>query len=84
MNKEIKFTIDKEKLTVKVERTFDAPRDLVFDAVSAIPGAVCRKPGGAFYLCAKLPLASAEDFAVYLLEQHNVNGATAMVAPARA
>jgi PhnB protein len=32
MNKEIRFTIDKEKLTVKVERAFDAPADLVWSA----------------------------------------------------
>jgi aspartate aminotransferase len=70
-----------EAYTNRVREEYRRRRDLVFEALSAIPGVVCRKPSGAFYICARLPVASAEDFAIFLLEQFSVDGATVMVAP---
>ena len=38
-------------------------RDLVYDALVALPGVVVRRPEGAFYLCARLPVDDANAFA---------------------
>lgn len=60
---------------------YQARRDLVFQAVSRWPGTVCRKPGGAFYLMARLPVDDAEKFVIWLLDTFSVDGCTTMLAP---
>jgi aspartate aminotransferase len=57
-------------------------RDVVYEALTAIPGVALRKPEGAFYLCAQLPVDDAERFAIYLLREFHLDGETVMVAPA--
>jgi aspartate aminotransferase len=57
-------------------------RDLVFAALSRMPGVVTRKPEGAFYICAKLPIDDANAFVEFLLRDFDLNGETVMVAPA--
>lgn len=57
-------------------------RDVVYEALVATPGIVLRKPEGAFYLCARLPVGDAEAFATFLLRDFEVDGETVMVAPA--
>jgi aspartate aminotransferase len=57
-------------------------RDLICETLDAIPGVVCHKPKGAFYTVAKLPVRDAEHFAVYLLDEFDLDGRTVMVAPA--
>jgi aspartate aminotransferase len=57
-------------------------RDVVYEALAAIPGVVVRKPEGAFYLCARLPVDDANAFAEYLLRDFERGGETVMVAPA--
>ena len=47
-----------------------------------IPGVVCQKPGGAFYMTVKLPVEDAEDFLMFLLTEFDDNGETVMYAPA--
>lgn len=47
-----------------------------------IPGVVCQKPGGAFYMTVKLPVDNVEDFLVFMLEEFDDNGETVMFAPA--
>ena len=47
-----------------------------------IPGVVCQKPGGSFYITAKLPVDNIEDFLMFLLEEFEDNGETVMFAPA--
>ncbi len=56
-------------------------RDLVCDVLSSIPGVVCRKPEGAFYVMPKLPIADTDDFAQWLLESYSLDGETLLVAP---
>jgi aspartate aminotransferase len=56
-------------------------RDVVVDALERIPGVVCRRPMGAFYAMAKLPIDDAERFAIWLLEKFRHEGETVMVAP---
>jgi len=57
-------------------------RDVVYDALAAIPGVVVRKPEGAFYVCVKLPIDDANAFAEFLLMDFQIDGETVMVAPA--
>lgn len=69
--------------TRAVVTEYQARRDLLFEAVSAIPGAFLRKPEGAFYFVARLPVLDAEDFARWMLTDFQHDGLTVMVAPAR-
>jgi len=43
---------------------------------------VARKPEGAFYICARLPIDDANAFVEFLLRDFDLNGETVMVAPA--
>ncbi len=65
-----------------VIRDYQRRRDVVFGALSAAPGVTVRKPEGAFYLCARLPIDDAERFAIFMLRDFSVDGETVMVAPA--
>ncbi len=65
-----------------VVREFQARRDVLFEGLSRIPGVFLRKPEGAFYFVARLPVADAEDFAAWLLSDFSFEGGTVLVAPA--
>lgn len=56
-------------------------RDAVSDALASMPGVLSRRPEGAFYCCAKLPVDDANAFAVFLLQDFSLDGETVMVAP---
>ena len=43
-------------------------RDMVYAALTAMPGVLVRRPEGAFYICARLPVDDANAFAEWLLE----------------
>ena len=45
-------------------------------------GVTVRKPEGAFYLCAGLPVDDAQKFAEFLLADFALDGESVMVAPA--
>lgn len=66
----------------KVKAEYCARRDVVFEELQKIPGVVCQKPGGSFYITAKLPVDNVEDFLMFLLEDFDDNGETVMFAPA--
>lgn len=57
-------------------------RDLAFEELSKIEGVVVKKPEGAFYLIAQLPVQDSDDFALWMLRDFRYQGATVMVAPA--
>ncbi|HQR08891.1 MAG TPA: pyridoxal phosphate-dependent aminotransferase [Gemmatales bacterium] len=57
-------------------------RDVLFEGLSKIPGVFLRKPEGAFYFIARLPVKDSDAFAAWLLSDFQLNGATVMVAPA--
>jgi len=65
----------------KVIGEYKKRRDVVFNGLMAIEGAVCMKASGAFYAMAKLPISSAEDFAKFMLTEFSVDNKTVMVAP---
>ena len=57
-------------------------RDIIFNGISKIPGALCCQPKGAFYVIAKLPIDDGDAFAEWMLSHFEMDGATVMVAPA--
>jgi len=65
-----------------VNTEYKKRRDLVFDALEAMDGVICKKPRGAFYIIAKLPVKDAEDFVVWMLKDFSDKDETVMFAPA--
>ncbi len=65
-----------------VRREYQCRRDTVCAGIAKIPGAVCVKPRGAFYVVAKLPIRDGQEFATFMLEKFNLDNETVMVAPA--
>lgn len=61
---------------------YESRRDAAYAEISRIPGVVCQKPGGSFYLMAKLPVDNAEDFLLFMLHDFEDNGETVMFTPA--
>lgn len=68
--------------TAKLMREYKRRRDMVFNALSQMPGVKCQKPQGAFYIIAQLPVANAEDFIKFLLTDFNYQGKTVLLTPA--
>lgn len=66
----------------EVKAEYCGRRDVVYEELMKIPGVVCQKPGGAFYMTAKLPVDNIEKFLMFLLEDFEDNGETVMFAPA--
>ena len=56
-------------------------RDVVIEALSAMPGVLARRPEGAFYVCPRLPVDDTNAFATFLLRDFALDGETVMVAP---
>lgn len=61
---------------------YEGRRDVVYEELMKIPGVICQKPGGAFYMTAKIPVESVEDFLMFMLTEFDDNGETAMFTPA--
>lgn len=59
-----------------------ARRDTLISELKKIDGVKVAVPQGAFYCVVELPIADADDFAQWLLENYELNGSTVMVAPA--
>lgn len=72
-------TIDKylKKMIAEYQRR----RDVVCEELAKIPGAIFRKPAGAFYIMPHLPIDDADKFAQWMLTDFSLEGATTMVAP---
>ncbi len=65
---------------VRVE--YQKRRDILYEGLKDVPGVVIRKPEGAFYIIARLPVRDAEHFTIWMLTEHAVDGKTVMFAPA--
>jgi aspartate aminotransferase len=65
-----------------VVEEYQKRRDILFEGLTKIPGVFLRKPEGAFYFIARLPVSDSEHFAEWLLTSFALDGATVMVAPA--
>ena len=64
-----------------VKSEYRRRRDVVFDALAAMPGVFAHRPEGAFYQMARLPVDDSERFVRWMLEEFTHNGATTMMAP---
>ena len=64
-----------------VRAEYEARRDVAYEELMKIPGVVCKKPGGAFYMSIQLPVESAEDFLMFMLEEFEDNGESMMFTP---
>ncbi len=78
-----KLTEVGEKYLTEVNKEYQARRDLVCEKLAKIPGVVFRKPEGAFYIIAKLPVDDAERFCQWLLADFEDKKETVMLAPAQ-
>lgn len=58
-------------------------RNYIINAVNKIDGVFAPMPKGSFYAILSLPVESAEDFCVWLLNDFNYEGETVMLAPAQ-
>jgi aspartate aminotransferase len=56
-------------------------RDLLYSRLHAMPGVVCYRPEGAFYVFAQLPIDDSDRFCRWLLEDFDHEGQTLMLAP---
>ncbi|SFQ58335.1 aspartate aminotransferase [Hymenobacter arizonensis] len=61
---------------------YQARRDLTVARLQAMPGVVCPRPGGAFYVLAHLPVDDTEEFGRWLLESFSHENQTLMLSPA--
>lgn len=68
--------------TKKITAEYKKRCNVVFNALNKMPGVTCRKPQGAFYIIAKLPITNAEDFIKFLLTKFNYQGKTVLLTPA--
>lgn len=71
-----------DEYTQSIRDEYQARRDIVYKTLSEIPGVICEKPTGAFYVIAKLPIKNAEEFIIWMLEEFEEDGETIMMAPA--
>ena len=65
-----------------VNEEYRKRRDVLYNELIKVPGVICKKPTGAFYIVAKLPVENADDFTKWLLSDFDVDGETVMPCPA--
>jgi aspartate aminotransferase len=66
----------------EVKQEYEVRRNIMHEGLSIIPGVVCEKPTGAFYIMAKLPIENADEFAKWILTDFSYDNKTVMFAPA--
>ena len=66
----------------KVNNEYKNRRDVLYNELIKVKGVICKKPAGAFYIVAKLPIENAEDFVIWMLTDFNKDGETVMACPA--
>jgi aspartate aminotransferase len=75
------YEMDTGEYLKSVNHEYAARRDVLCDILNSIEGVVCRKPEGAFYIMAKLPVDDAEKFVMWMLGAFSLDGETMMGAP---
>lgn len=66
----------------EVNKEYQKRRDVIYEELIKIPGVSVKKPKGAFYVMPKLPVDDTEKFAIWLIENFDIDGETLMFAPA--
>ncbi len=72
---------DSRAYTDALAEIYRRRRDVVFTQLEAMPGVTVRRPEGAFYIFAVLPIDDGERFASWLLTDFRLAGETVMVSP---
>ena len=65
----------------EVNKEYKKRRDTIAAGLARIPGLVSSQPKGAFYVMVKFPVDDAEKFAIWMLQEFDINGETVMIAP---
>lgn len=65
-----------------VKEEYIRRRDYLIGRLSKMPDVICKKPKGAFYFLAKLPIDDSVKFCKWLLTDFDYKGNTLMLAPA--
>lgn len=65
----------------KVNKEYQKRRDTIAACLKELPGVAASDPKGAFYVMVKFPVDDAEKFAIWLLENFDIDGETVMFAP---
>lgn len=65
----------------RVREEYRRRRDLVYERINRIPGALCPRSEGAFYAMIRLPVDDSDRFCQWLLEEFEHEGETVMLAP---
>lgn len=71
-----------DKYFADVRHEYMCRRDVVCESLQKIPGVVCLKPKGAFYVVARLPIDDGQKFAIFMLDEFDLDKETVLVAPA--
>ena len=66
----------------EVNNEYKNRRDVLYNELIKVEGVICKKPAGAVYIVAKLPIENAEDFVIWMLTDFNKDGETVMACPA--
>ena len=75
------YGVDEQYLK-EVNQEYSKRRDITYSALSKMDDIICKKPTGAFYVIAKIPVDDADKFALWLLTDFDDNGETVMLSPA--
>ena len=72
---------DPKRYTDSLAAVYRRRRDVVYAELEGVPGVCVRKPEGAFYMFAVLPIDDGERFASWLLTDFRLDGETVMISP---
>jgi aspartate aminotransferase len=75
------YATDSTAYLKDVNVEYASRRDVLYGLLNGIEGIACKKPEGAFYIMAKLPVDDAEKFVLWMLQEFSLNGETMMGAP---
>jgi len=64
------------RVMIEIRDEFQKRRDVIYENLKKIPGVVCEKPEGAFYVVCQLPVDDTYKFLVWMLEEFDDNGST--------
>lgn len=64
-----------------VNKEYKKRRDTIVAALAKLPGVLASDPKGAFYIMVNMPVDDAEKFAIWTLENFDIDGETVMFAP---
>ncbi|MFA5021795.1 MAG: pyridoxal phosphate-dependent aminotransferase [Patescibacteria group bacterium] len=67
--------------TKKITAEYKKRCDVLISALQKMPGVICQKPQGAFYLIAKLPIDNSENFIKWLLTKFNYQKKSLLLTP---